>query len=148
MEDFNRIFDATDYVWVMWNGTHTLRAPWEGHSQVKRLQKRRNDVTVGNVALPSLILIEMWSPDFPEHEPVTWYGVASQWNDSEGVFHNGHYNNILFGVHSPEGSGWFIPGKNDALYLHKNGGAAKDTRVLRFRKSEVNTLLDFDKEIR
>ena len=52
-------------------------------------------------------------------------------------FHNGHYNNILFGVHSPEGSGWFIPGKNDALYLHKNGGAAKDTRVLRFRKSEV-----------
>lgn len=137
MEDFNRIFDATDYVWVMWNGTHTLRTPWEGHSQVKRLQKRRNDVTVGNVALPSLILIEMWSPDFPEHEPVTWYGVASQWNDSEGVFHNGHYNNILFGVHSPEGSGWFIPGKNDALYLHKNGGAAKDTRVLRFRKSEV-----------
>ena len=95
MEDFNRIFDATDYVWVMWNGTHTLRTPWEGHSQVKRLQKRRNDVTVGNVALPSLILIEMWSPDFPEHEPVTWYGVASQWNDSEGVFHNGHYNNIL-----------------------------------------------------
>lgn len=137
MDDYNRLFDATDYVWVMWNGTHTLRTPWEGHSLVKRVQKRRNDVQVGSVPVSNLIYIAMSSPDFPEQEPIVWYGPASQWNDSEGIFHNGHYNNLLLGVHSPEGSGWFIAGGMDNLYLHKNAGSAKDTRVLRFRKSPV-----------
>lgn len=137
MDDFNRVFDATDYVWVMWDGTHTLRTPWEGHEQVKRRQKRRNDVKAGSIALPDLILIEMWSPDFPEYEPVVWYGAASQWNETDGIFHNGHYNNMLFGVHSPEGMGWFVGGGMENLYLHKSAGGAKDTRVLRFRKSDV-----------
>lgn len=136
MEDFNRIFDATGTVWVMWDGIHTLKTPWEGHDKVKRLQKRRNDVTVGGtLALPDLITIEMSSPDFPEHEPIVWYGVSAQWNDA-GIYH-GHYNNMLFGVCSPEGSGWYISGGMSNLYLHKNGAGTKDTRILRFRKSPV-----------
>ena len=137
MDDYNRLFDATDYIWVMWNGTHTLRNPWEGHSQVKRIQKRRNNIPLGSLVLNDLIYIEMSSPDFPEHEPIVWYGPASQWNESDGIYHNGHYNNILFGVHSPEGSGWFIAGGINGLYLHKNAGSARDTRILRFRKSPV-----------
>ena len=136
MEDFNRVFDATDYVWVMWNGSHQLKNPWEGHSIVKREQQRRNGLQIGNVAFSDVIMISMYSPDFPEHEAITWYGAAAQWN-SDGVLHEGHYNNILFGVCSPEGNGWYISGGMKNLYLHKNGAGTKDTRILRFKKSPV-----------
>lgn len=136
MEEFNRVFDATDYIWMMWNGTHTLRNPWEGHSRVSRTQQRRNDLVVGTLALTDLISIRMWSPDFPEHEGLTWYGPAAQWN-ADGIKHGGHYNNILFGVYSPEGSGWFINGGMSNLYMVKNGAGTKDTRILRFKKSPV-----------
>ncbi len=135
MEDFNRIFDATDYVWVMWNGTHELKTPWEGHSRIRRTQQRRNDITVGSIALTDLITIEMQSPDFPEYEPIVWYGPGAQWNDT-GIYH-GHYNNILWGVCSSEGSGWYLAGSMGGLYLTKNGAGNKDTRVLRFKKSAV-----------
>ena len=136
MEEYNRVFDATDYIWMMWNGTHTLRTPWEGHSRVSRTQQRRNDLVVGTLSLPDLISIRMWSPDFPEYEGITWYGPAAQWN-ADGIKHGGHYNNILFGAYSPEGSGWFINGGMSNLYMTKNGAGTKDTRILRCKKSPV-----------
>ena len=136
MEEFNRVFDATDYIWMMWNGTHVLKEPWEGHSKVSRAQQRRNDLVVGTLALSDLISIRMWSPDFPEHEGITWYGPAAQWN-ADGIKHANHYNNILFAVHSPEGSGWYMNGGMGNLYMTKNGAGTKDTRILRFKKSPV-----------
>ena len=136
MEEFNRMFDATDYVWMMWSGSHLLRNPWEGHSKVIREQRRRNDLSVGTVQTPDLIYIGMSSPDFPDFEPVTWYGPGAQWN-ADGIKHANHYNNILFAVHSPEGTGWYMAGNISALYLQKNGAGNKDTRILRFKKSPV-----------
>ena len=136
MDDFNRIFDATDYVWLMWNGTHTLRQPWDGHSLVRREQRRRTDIEVDGRPAGELIFIAMTSPDFPAHEPIVWYGPGAQW-DTGGIEHAGHCNNILFGVHSPAGEGWYMAGGLNAFYLHKNGAGNRDTRVLRFKKSEV-----------
>lgn len=135
MEEFNRVFDATDYVWVMWNGTHELKNPWEGHSRIQRTQKRRNDIVVDSLALTDLIYIAMKSPDFPQYEPVVWYGPAAQWNDS-GIYH-GHYNNILFTVYEPGGKGWYFNGSMAGLYLTQNGAGNNDTRILRFKKSPV-----------
>ena len=136
MEDFNRIFDATDYVWMMWNGTHRLKTPWEGHDIIKRVQKRKDNVTVGSQTISNLYYAAMSSPDYPEHEPVVWYGPGAQWDD-DGIQHANHYNNILFGVYSPKGEGWYIAGNMDAFYLHKNGAGTRDTRILRFKKSDV-----------
>ena len=136
MEEYNRVFDATDYIWMMWSGSHTLRTPWEGHSAVKRSQQRRSDVTVGSLTLNELLSVRMWSPDFPDDEGITWYGAAAQWN-ADGIRHSNHYNNILFGVYSPEGSGWFINGGMTNLYMTRNGAGTKDTRTLRFKKSPV-----------
>ena len=130
---FNRIFDATDYVWIMWSGSHALRNPWEGHSTVKREQRRRNDIRVGSVQTTDLLYTAMWSPDFPEYEAVTWYGPGAQW-DAAGIKHAGHYNTMLFAVWSPEGSGWYMAGNMSALYLQKNGAGNTDTRILRFKK--------------
>ena len=104
MEEFNRLFDATDYIWMMYNGTHILRNPWNGHSTVKRQQLRKNGIQVGSMTISNLIYIALSSPDFPEHEPLVWYGPAAQWNDT-GILHSGHYNNILFGVYSPHRRG-------------------------------------------
>lgn len=136
MEEFNRVFDATSTIWMMWNGTHQLREPWEGHSAVKRVQKRKNGIQVGSLELSDLIYIAMSSPDFPEHEPLVWYGPGAQWNTS-GIMHNSHYNNMLFGVYSPQGQGWFISGGMANLYMTKNGAGNNDTRILRFKKSDV-----------
>lgn len=136
MEEFNRVFDATDYVWVMWNGTHELKNPWEGHSRIQRTQKRRNDIVVDGLALTDLIYIAMKSPDFPQYEPVVWYGPAAQW-DNSGIYHNGHYNNILFTVYEPGGKGWYFNGSMAGLYLTQNGAGNNDTRILRFKKSPV-----------
>lgn len=141
MEDFNRMFDATDYVWVMWSGTHTLRNPWEGHSIVKREQRRRNGITIGNVTASDLLYFGMSSPDFPEYEAVTWYGPSAQWN-ANGIQHSEHYNNILFSVYSPTGTGWYLSGAMNALYLQKNGAGTKDTRILRFKKSPVEYIYE------
>lgn len=135
MEEFNRMFDATDYIWVMWNGTHTLKNPWEGHSKIQREQRRRNDLVIDELALSDLIYIAMKSPEFTQYEPVVWYGPSAQWNTS-GIYH-GHYNNILFTVYSPTGSGWYFNGSMAGLYLTQNGAGVHDTRILRFKKSPV-----------
>lgn len=136
MEEFNRLFDATDYIWMMYNGTHTLKNPWNGHSSVKRQQLRKNDIQIGSMTISNIIYIALSSPDFPEHEPLVWYGPAAQWNDT-GILHSGHYNNILFGVYSPTGEGWYMNGGMSNLYMTKNGASSYDTRILRFKKSDV-----------
>lgn len=136
MEDYNMVFDATDYVWLMWDGSHNLKTPWEGHRSVQRRQRRRNDITVGSLSVPDLIYISMYNTDFPERESVVWYGPASQW-DANGILHGGHYNNILFTVYSPTGSGWYFGGGMSNLYLTKNGAGTKDSRIIRFKKSPV-----------
>ena len=136
MEEFNRIFDATDYVWVMWGGDYKLKAPWEGHSAMRMQQRRKDGITVGQMTLSNLIYFSVASKDFPDNEPLVWYGPGAQWN-ADGIYHNGHYNNMLFAVHSPEGQGWFIAGGMENLYLHKNGAGNNDSRILRFKKSDV-----------
>lgn len=136
MEDYNMIFDATDYVWLMWDGSHTLKTPWEGHRTIQRKQRRRNDVMVGDLNVKDLIYISMYNTDFPEREAVVWYGPAAQW-DANGIIHGGHYNNILFTVYSPAGSGWYFSGGMSNLYLTKNGAGTKDCRIIRFKKSPV-----------
>lgn len=136
MEEFDRLFDATDYVWMMWSGTHKLRNPWEGHADVRRTQTRRNGIAVGSLVLNDLLVVALSSPDFPEHEPLTWYGPGAQWNNA-GIVHSNHCNNILFAVHSPEGSGWYINGGMANLYMVRNGAGNNDTRIVRFKKSPV-----------
>ena len=136
MEDFNRLFDAESTVWMMWDGTHRLKEPWNGHSIIKRQQRRKNGISIGSLVLSDLIYIALSSPDYPEHEPLVWYGPGAQW-DAGGIGHYGHYNNILFSVHSPEGEGWYLGGSMGGLYVYKNGAGPKDTRVLRFKKSDV-----------
>ena len=120
----------------MWDGTHVLASPWEGHSIVKREQKRKNDIRTGSLTLSDLIYVAMSSPDFPEYEPVVWYGPSPQW-DNTGILHYGHYNNILFSVYAPDGGGWYFGGYANGLYLQKNGAGNNDTRILRFKKSDV-----------
>ncbi len=136
MEEYNRLFDATDYIWMMYNGTHTLKNPWNGHAKVKRQQLRKNNIQIGSMTISNIIYIALSSPDFPEHEPLVWYGPAAQWNDT-GILHSGHYNNILFGVYSPTGEGWYMNGGMSNLYMIKNGASSYDTRILRFKKSDV-----------
>lgn len=136
MSDYNRVFDAAGGIWVTSSGTHTVKEPWEGHASIKREHRRKNDIQVGSLVLSDLLYVAMSSPDFPENEPVVFYGPGAQWND-QGIVHTGHCNNILFGVHSPEGSGWYFMGDKGGLYLTKNGAGPKDTRILRFKKSDV-----------
>lgn len=136
MEEFNRVFDATDYVWVMWSGSHKLRNPWEGHADVRRTQTRRNGIAVGSLELNDLLVVAFSSPDFPGYEALTWYGPGAQWNQA-GIVHSNHCNNMLFAVHSPAGSGWYITGGMANLYLTQNGAGNNDTRIVRFKKSSV-----------
>lgn len=135
-EEFNRVFDATDYIWMMWNGSHKLKVPWEGHEIVNRERFWRNGLQLGTVPMQNIIICRMSSPDFPEHEGITWYGASAQWN-SDGIRHADHYNNILFAMSSATGQGWYIAGGLDNLYLNKNGAGANNSRVLRFKKSPV-----------
>ena len=122
MEDFNRIFDATDYVWMMWNGTHRLKTPWEGHDIIKRVQKRKDNVTVGSQTISNLYYAAMsLTGDYPEHEPVVWYGPGAQWNDGRYTACESLQQHTLRSVLS-EREGWYIAGNMDAFYLHKNGG--------------------------
>ena len=93
-------------------------------------------MTVGTQTISGLYYVAMSSPDYPEYEPVVWYGPGAQWDDA-GIQHSNHYNNILFGVHSPAGEGWYMAGSMDVFYLNKNGAGTKDTRILRFKKSDV-----------
>lgn len=135
MENFERVFNSTSgTIWLMWDGSHTTA--WNGSTTIQRRQRRRNDVTVGTVSLTDLIYISMYNQSEAEYEPVVWYGSSPQWNDN-GINH-GHYNNLLIAVHNPSnGQGWFFVGGMGGLYPSKNSAGPNDTRILRFKKSDV-----------
>ena len=134
-ENFNRIFESKeDYVWIMWDGGHT--SPWNGGTNIQRRQRRRNDVVVGTVQPTDLIYISMYSQSQSEYEPIVWYGSAAQW-DANGIKHNGHYNNMLWAMYSTGGTGWLFNGGMGNLFLAKNGAGTNDSRLVRFKKSDV-----------
>lgn len=135
MENFERVFNSTSgTIWLMWDGSHTTA--WNGSTTIQRRQRRRNDVTVGTVSLTDLIYISMYNQSEAEYEPVVWYGSSPQWNN-DGINH-GHYNNLLIAVHNPsDGQGWFFVGGMGGLYPSKNSAGPNDTRILRFKKSDV-----------
>ena len=135
MENFERVFNSTSgTIWLMWDGSHTTA--WNGSTTIQRRQRRRNDVTVGTVSLTDLIYISMYNQSEAEYEPLVWYGSSPQWNN-DGINH-GHYNNLLIAVHNPSnGQGWFFVGGMGGLYPSKNSAGPNDTRILRFKKSDV-----------
>lgn len=140
MEEYERIFLASDYVWLMWDGTH--KTPWNGGSNIQRRQRRRNDITIGSVTLTDLIYIAMHNNAYSEKDAIVWYGPGAQW-DNNGIKHNGHYNNMLFAVYSPgNGQGWFFNGGMGNLFLTKNGAGSSDSRILRFKKSPVEYIYE------
>lgn len=135
VENFDRVFASTSgSVWLMWDGSHNTA--WNGKTNIQRRQRRRNDVTVGSVTLSNLIYIGMYNNAEIANGSLVWYGPGAQWNDS-GIFH-GHYNNMLFAVANPTtGQGWFFSGSMDNLALSKNSAGPNDSRIVRFRKSDV-----------
>lgn len=140
MENFERVLNSTSgTIWLMWDGSHTTA--WNGGSNIQRRQRRRNDVTVGSVALSDLIYIQMYNNAEQQYEPLVWYGPGAQWDDS-GIKH-GHYNAMLWATHSPSnGQGWFYNGTMAGLYPNKNGAGSNDTRLLRFKKSDVEYIYE------
>lgn len=140
MENFERVLSSTSgTIWLMWNGSHTTA--WNGGSNIQRRQRRRNDITVGTVALSDLIYIQMYNNAEQQYEPLVWYGPGAQWND-DGIQHD-HYNAMLWATYSPSnGQGWFYNGTMAGLYPSKNGAGSNDTRLLRFKKSDVEYIYE------
>lgn len=134
-DDFGRIFGNMNggYIWIMWDGSHI--SPWNGGTNIQRRNRRKNNVTAGSVVMDDLLFMKMYENGNTEDEPLVFYGASAQW-DNSGVKH-GHYNNMLFACHSPEKKGWYFIGAMHALYVTTNGAGNNDTRIVRFRKSDV-----------
>lgn len=141
VEEFDRVLKITsDYLWLMWNGEHSTA--WNGGTKIQRRQQKRADVTVGSLNLGELITIAMYSTGTPsQNEPLVWYGSSAQWNNN-GILH-GHYNNMLWAAYSPEnGQGWFFTGAMNAYYATRNSAGSNDSRLLRFKKSDVEYIYE------
>ena len=140
MENFERVLNSTSgTIWLMWDGSHTTA--WNGNTTIQRRQRRRNDVTVGSVEMTDLIYIQMYNQAEQQYEPLVWYGSGAQWNDS-GIKH-GHYNAMLWATYSPDnGQGWYYVGTMGGLYPSKNGAGSNDSRLLRFKKSDVEYIYE------
>lgn len=141
VEEFDRVLKITsDYLWLMWNGEHSTA--WNGGTKIQRRQQKRTDVTVGSINLGELITIAMYSTGTPsQNEPLVWYGSSAQWNNN-GILH-GHYNNMLWAAYSPEnGQGWFFTGAMNAYYATRNSAGSNDSRLLRFKKSDVEYIYE------
>lgn len=140
MENFERVLNSTSgTIWLMWDGSHTTA--WNGGTNIQRRQRRRNDITVGTVALSDLIYIQMYNNAEQQYEPLVWYGPGAQWND-DGIKHN-HYNAMLWATYSPSnGQGWFYNGTMAGLYPTKNDAGPNDARLLRFKKSDVEYIYE------
>lgn len=140
-DDFGRLFLTTgDYVWIMWDGSHV--SPWNGGTTIQRRNKRRNDIALDSLLLDNLFYMAMYENGVTQNEPVVWYGAGAQWNDS-GVKH-AHYNNILFTTYSPQKKGWYFNGAMTAFYITQNGAGNNDTRIVRFKKSDVEYIYGID----
>ena len=63
-------------------------------------------------------------------EPLTFYGVGCQW-DGSGV----NRNWFLLACYNPDVTGWLVKGSNASL--EHNGAGANNTRIVRFKKSDV-----------
>lgn len=63
-------------------------------------------------------------------EPLTFYGVGCQW-DGSGV----NRNWFLLACYNPNVTGWLVKGSNASL--EHNGAGANNTRIVRFKKSDV-----------
>lgn len=140
MENFEQVLNSTSgTIWLMWDGSHTTS--WNGGANMQRRQRRRNDITVGTVALSDLIYIQMYNNAEQQYEPLVWYGSGAQWDDN-GIKHV-HYNAMLWATYSPEnGQGWFFTGAMNAYHPSKNGAGSNDTRLLRFKKSDVEYIYE------
>lgn len=140
MENFERVLNSTSgTIWLMWDGSHTTS--WNGGANMQRRQRRKNDITVGTVALSDLIYIQMYNNAEQQYEPLVWYGSGAQWDDN-GIKHV-HYNAMLWATYSPEnGQGWFFTGAMNAYHPSKNGAGSNDTRLLRFKKSDVEYIYE------
>lgn len=140
MENFERVLNSTSgTIWLMWDGSHTTS--WNGGANMQRRQRRRNDISVGTVALSDLIYIQMYNNAEQQYEPLVWYGSGAQWDDN-GIKHV-HYNAMLWATYSPEnGQGWFFTGAMNAYHPSKNGAGSNDTRLLRFKKSDVEYIYE------
>ena len=140
MENFERVLNSTSgTIWLMWDGSHTTS--WNGGANMQRRQRRGNDITVGTVALSDLIYIQMYNNAEQQYEPLVWYGSGAQWDDN-GIKHV-HYNAMLWATYSPEnGQGWFFTGAMNAYHPSKNGAGSNDTRLLRFKKSDVEYIYE------
>lgn len=141
IEEFDRVLKITSgYLWLMWDGEHSTA--WNDGIKIQRRQRKREDVTVGNVKLNGLITIAMYSNGTPsQNEPLVWYGSSAQWNN-DGILH-GHYNNMLWAAYSPDnGQGWFFTGAMNAYYATRNGAGPNDSRLLRFKKSDVEYIYE------
>lgn len=67
MENFERVLNSTSgTIWLMWDGSHTTA--WNGGTNIQRRQRRRNDITVGTVALSDLIYIQMYNNAEQQYE--------------------------------------------------------------------------------
>lgn len=140
-DDFGRLFLTTgDYVWIMWDGSHV--SPWNGGTTIQRRNKCRNDIALDSLLLDNLFYMAMYENGVTQNEPVVWYGAGAQWNDS-GVKH-AHYNNILFTTYSPQKKGWYFNGAMTAFYITQNGAGNNDTRIVRFKKSDVEYIYGID----
>lgn len=141
MENFERVLNSTSgTIWLMWDGSHTTA--WNGKTHtIQRRQRRRNDVVAGTVAMTDLIYIQMYNQAEQQYEPLVWYGSGAQW-DNNGIKH-GHYNAMLWATYSPSnGQGWFYVGTMGGLYPNKNGAGFNDSRLLRFKKSDVEYIYE------
>lgn len=134
-DDFGRLFGNVedDYIWIMWNGSHV--SPWNGGTNIQRRNRRRNNVTLGSVVMNDLFFMKMYENGNTDDEPLVFYGAGAQW-DNSGVKH-GHYNNMLFASYSEDRKGWYFNGSMAGLYITPNGAGNNDSRILRFRKSDV-----------
>lgn len=129
IEYYNRIFKE----WWMYidrnGGPYNVYSPWEGNTQVFVESGSRSDITLGSVTLPQTFHFEVYNKhNGQKNESVTFYGPGAQWSTA-GINHN----KLLFACYSAKGSGWY----NGQWGLQFNGGGPKDTRIIRFVKSEV-----------
>lgn len=129
IEYYNRIFQE----WWMYidrsGGPYNVYSPWEGNKQVFVESGSRSDISLGTITLPQTFHFEVYNKhNGLKDESVTFYGPGAQWSTA-GINHN----KLLFACYAANGSGWY----NGQWGLQFNGGGPKDTRILRFIKSDV-----------